>query len=91
MSRPDDKSPGCVELAAALVLAKTERRASVSCALSVLHMAWKIGEWRTDNALRRMMVAVIGMNQDVGMETGMTDDEVALLRRMRSELEGGAA
>jgi hypothetical protein len=90
MKANDDKSPRCTELSIALCMARTESRAAVSCAMSVMHMAWRIGEWREDDALRRMMLSVIMLNVDAGIEFSMLDEEVELLCRMIHELEGGA-
>ena len=54
-----------------------ERRARLSCALTILHDTYSAGHWRRDSALHRMLLDVITMNTLANVAWGMTDDEDA--------------
>jgi len=94
----DDKSGGgdwfgitFEVLEGALLMARMEPRASISCAIAVLHEAFMQGAWTQDARLRTFMRHVVRLNTDAGIMKGMTDDEARIWSNMVATLEGGAA
>jgi hypothetical protein len=89
---PPATSPGCVEFETGMMLSRLEERASISCALTVIHITFMRGMWREDSMLRTLLLYVIDLNVEAGMRGGLTDAEDAILMGMREELaQGGAA
>jgi hypothetical protein len=83
-------------LQGALLMARTEPRASISCALAVLQEAFFDGSWTQDRHLREFMRHVMQMNHDAGITNGMTDPEAEAWTIMVACItaacaEGGAA
>lgn len=58
-----------------LTAAGNERRARLSCALTILHDTYTAGHWRSDAALRSILLDVITMNTLANISWGMTEDE----------------
>ena len=81
---PDDKPDRLTthDLDYALDLAKTEPRAPVSCALTVLFRVYMSMDWVEDDALRVMLAKVLHINECAGIRQGMTDDESEIYSRM---------
>lgn len=81
---PDDKRERLTadDLDHALMLAKTEPRASVSCALTVLYRVYMSMDWVADDSLRVMLAKILHTNECAGIREGMTDAEGEIYLRM---------
>lgn len=84
------------EFDTAMMMAQTEPRAKVSCALTVIHRVWESGDWRKDVELARMLFGVLMLNESAGIREGMTDRESDHYRNMIASVrvmirKGGAS
>lgn len=92
MRPPDDKCPDrltTAEVEVALLMARTEPRAPMSCSLTVLYRVFRSGDWIEDASLRALLLHVMSINVAAGIDEYMTDDEARLWSNMVATVEGG--
>lgn len=94
MQLPDDKSDRpdrltAAEVEVALMMARTEPRAVMSCSFTVLYRVFKSGDWTQDASLRALLRHVMAINVAAGIDEYMTDEEARLWSNMVATVEGG--
>jgi len=91
MRLPDDKPARltAAEVEVALLMARTEPRASVSCSLTVLYRVFKSGDWTQDANLHDLLRHVMRVNDENAIAEFLTDDEARLWSNMVATVTGG--